>query len=138
MGRRFRQLGGECWFRPWKEWDVEEFVIGKFLGTREDQYGKTNVELEVEEVNFDLVNQNDNPLTKGKKLVLNSCGALDNKVDEFEKGMFVRVEYTGEITLTKGPYKGKKAHTVEVFIEEGEDSGEAMDSFNGEDDSDDL
>ena len=33
----------------------------------------------------------------------------------------VRVEYTGQIEMEKGPFKGKLAHTVDVAIAEGSD-----------------
>lgn len=124
MSNGFEQIGGKRVFRPWKSWTPGDSITGKFTGTFDDDYGKTNYEIVVESVDFEegSVPYKTNagkegtyeaPL-KSEIFVLSACGSLDNAMDKVDEGDIVRVTYTGQEVLKKGKFAGKNFHTMKV------------------------
>jgi hypothetical protein len=106
-------------YRSWDEYTVGDIVVGEIVGWHEDNYGKKGPVVKVEEAFF-----KDAAAAKkatGQNLVLNSNGMLSNALKEGgiepgDVGAIIQVEYQGKNKLTKGPYKGKDAHVVDVAI----------------------
>lgn len=125
--------GAKTAYRPWKEWEVGDIMIGKFLSTRTDNYDKPNYMFEVEDAQF-----TDFKLAKkliGENLTLNSNGQLDKAMENVEEGSMVQVTYNGTSTIEKGKYAGKEAHSVEVdLVVEDDGTEEEVD----EDEEDDI
>lgn len=79
----------------------KNFLVGKFVGTFEDQFGHTNYKL----------------LTKeGITAVLNHCGSLAHKMQAVNQGDWVAVQYLGKQKLEKGKFKGRDFHAVDVKV----------------------
>lgn len=108
-------------FRKWGDWDVDDFVVGKFIATHEDNYDKTNYVLEVIAAEF---SDDSGDEFMGKNLVLNSSGTIDKAFEEIQTGEFVQVTYLGKSEITKGKYAGKEAHNMEVIVVEDPDAPE--------------
>lgn len=53
-------------------------------------------------------------LDDGRIKVINGAGNLGYKMSFINAGDYVQVEYEGKQDITKGDYKGKKAHNFEV------------------------
>lgn len=131
--RKFKQLTGVKTYRPWKEWEIEDYVVGKLLRVDKDQYRKNAYVIEVEDISFadeDLATT----ISSGKTpFVLNSVGIIDRQYEDgnFEIGDVLMVTYKGLSEMTKGPNAGEEAHSIEVSVADGEDE---VDSENEEGD----
>jgi len=133
-------------YRPWKEWETGDIVIGIYKGSQTDNYDKPNWLVEVVEAFFPVKPKLAKKLV-GQVLGLNSNGKLDKAMEGVEPGDMIQIEYKGMSTIEKGKYKGKDAHDVEVDLveEDGgddeeeidEDEDESEDSDEDEDESED-
>lgn len=126
--RVFRQLTGVKNYRPWKEWEIEDLVVGKLIRIDKDQYRKNAYVLELEDVDFadaDLAET-----LMGKPFVLNSVGILDRQFEDghFDIGDVIQVVYKGTSVMTKGPNEGDEAHSIEISVASDDgDFDEALD-----------
>lgn len=110
MGKfNFKKVKGERIYKKWAEYEVGDYVVGKLTEVGEDQFKKANYIVEVIETSLEGV-------AEGKNLCLNSNGSLDYRMEDIEIGSVIRVEYTGQIEMEKGPFKGKMAHTVDLQV----------------------
>lgn len=133
--------GVQAEYKKWTEWEVGDTIIGKFVGSKIDGYKKPNWLIEVEEANFAKNGKKESKRLVGKILGLNSTGKLDRAMKEVELGDMVQVEYKGMASITKGQYKGKDAHDMDVDIveEEGEETEEEeTEEEESEEEGDDL
>jgi hypothetical protein len=103
---------GQSSYKSWAKWSVGDFLVGKFQSTSEDNFGKPNYKVEVIEASFD---DGDEPKV-GTLFSFNSSGSLTKAMEEVEAGDVIKVIYKGEETFTKGKYKGKKFHAMEVLV----------------------
>lgn len=122
---RKKLSGGPKVFRPWKDWENGDWVIGEFTGDfHTDNYDKENPLIKVEECAF----ISDRKLAKslpGKILCLNSAGQLNKAIEKAEKGDVLQITYNGTSTIEKGKYKGKDSHLIDVeLLTEDDDSEE--------------
>lgn len=126
--------GGKCTYRAWKEWEVGDYIIGTYRGSKIDNYDKPNWLIEIEDASF-----SDSKLAKkliGQTLGLNSAGQLNKAMEKVEESAMVQVMYNGTSEIENGKYAGKDAHLIEVVLVE-VDSGDE-EAEDEEDDSDDL
>lgn len=133
--------GVQAEYRKWGEWEVGDSIIGKFVGSKIDGYKKPNWLIEVEEANFTgKKGKKEVARITGKVIGLNSTGKLDRAMKEVEIGDIVQVEYKGMASISKGQYKGKDAHDMDVDIveAEGEESEEEESDEEEETEEDDL
>lgn len=129
--------GGRCTYRAWGEWEVGDLIIGKFKGSKVDQFKKPNWLVEVEDAMFA-------DAKAAKKLIgqvigLNSAGQLDKAMEKVEEGDMIQVLYNGTSEIESGKYAGKDAHLIEVDLveEEGEEADDDDDSDDDESDDED-
>ena len=117
-------IGGAVLYRKWNEFSEGDIVVGKYVKSSEDQYGKKNFHFEVLDTSFHDKKAGD--LLLGKVWCANSCGSLDKAMEEVQLGEIVQIEYTGLSELTKGPYAGKEVHSmvVDIVSEDGADDVE--------------
>lgn len=130
--------GGRCTYRAWGEWEVGDYIIGTYKGSREDQYNKPNWLVAVEEAEF-----SDSKAAKkliGQTIGLNSAGQLNKAMEKVEEGDMIQVMYNGTSEIEKGKYAGKDAHLIEVdLVEEDDGSGDEEEyEDESEEDEDDL
>jgi len=118
-------------YRPWKEWETGDIIIGIFKGTQTDNYDKPNWLFEVVEAFFVKKPKLAASLV-GKVVGLNSNGKLDKAMDAAEVGKMYQVEYEGMSTIEKGKYKGKDAHSVSVEEVEEETEEEEVEETEDE------
>lgn len=128
--------GTRAVYRPWKEWEVGDIIIGVYQGSQTDNYDKPNWLFEVVDAFFQKKPKTAAKLV-GQVIGLNSNGKLDKAMKKVEPGVMVQVEYKGMGTIEGGKYKGKDAHDVAVDLVEEDDGRERDeefdDEFNGED-----
>lgn len=123
-------------FRKWGDWDTDDYVVGKYVATHEDNYDKTNRVIQVIAAEF---SDDSGEEFVGKNLVLNSSGIIDkafegsDKTPGIEIGEFVQVTYLGKSEILKGKYAGKEAHNMEVIVVEDPDAPEIEEEEEFED-----
>lgn len=117
---QFKRVKGSRHYLPWANWEVGDYVIGKYIESDTDQYGNPNYILEVIETSL-TEDSKGNAIEDGKNLCLNSNGSLNYRMEDIELNTILKVEYTGKTTLEKGKFKGKECHTVEVMVADGTD-----------------
>lgn len=117
-----KTLSGSQSYRKWSDYSEGDVVIGQFVGIHLCQYKKENVKIKVLDAQF---KDGSGDTYIGKTLVINHCGSLEHAMQEVKEGEHVQIEYTGKMTLAKGPYAGKEAHTVAVAVVEIESEDES-------------
>jgi hypothetical protein len=116
---KLNKVGGST-FRKWAEWQDGDFVVGKLVEVKEDQFGKPAFTIEV--LNAEFADEKASKSFKeGSTMVLNSNGMLVKALLEgengpVEMGTIIEVVYKGTSTITAGKYKGKESHLVEVSV----------------------
>lgn len=110
-----KTISGSQSYRKWSEYKEGDVVIGQYVGIHICQYDKENVKIKVLDAQF---KDGSGESFIGKTLVINHCGSLEHAMKEVSEGECLQIEYTGKTMLTKGPFKGKEAHTVEVNVVE--------------------
>lgn len=138
MARVFKQLTGVKTYRPWKDWEIEDCVVGKLIRVDKDQYRKNAYVIEVESVTFADEDLATTIMSGSTPFVLNSVGIVDRQYEDgnFEIGDVLMVTYKGVSEMTKGPNAGEEAHSIEVSVADGEDEvveegAEEGDEFGG-------
>lgn len=111
-------------YRAWKEWDEDDTIVFKLIGSSQNKKNKSKKDwiVEVLEVTF-TDKKEEKRLKTGTRLTLNSAGQLDKGLEQVEEGAIVQVTYNGSQEMEGGDYAGQMAHTMEV-IEVDEDDGE--------------
>jgi len=112
MSYNFRTVMGQSSYRPWKNWSSGDFLVGKYVSEATDTFGNPNYKVEVIEAKFE---DGKEPKT-GSVFSFNSSGTLKKAMEEIAVGDIVKVIYKGEDTVTKGKYKGKRFHSMEVLV----------------------
>jgi hypothetical protein len=123
--RRRKTIGGAKIYKPWKDWSVDDFIIGKFTQQSIDNYDKPCYHIEIEEFNLSSPKcYKGSEIKVGTLIGLNSCGSLDYKMEEVEIGQTVEITYMGTETLPDNhKFKGKDSHQVDVAVLEDEEEG---------------
>lgn len=128
--RSKKKISGRCLYRAWKEWEVGDVFIGKYSGSKIDNYDKPNWLFEIVDIQF-ADKKEAKRLPVGERIGLNSMGMLNKAMEQVEEGDLVQVTYNGMAEIDDGgKFDGKDAHTceVEIVVEEGDESGEDEDS----------
>lgn len=92
-------------------------VVGTFEGlTDTDAYGKQNFKISAtrDGVGFDKEGE-EVSFSAGATVIINTSSNLASKMKEIEVGQEVAIIYNGQNKLSKGPYKGKMAHSYTVL-----------------------
>ncbi len=108
-----KKLAGSQTYRKWSDYSEGDVVVGKFVGTHTDNYDKVNPKIKVIHAEF---RDGSGEALIGQTLVLNSCGVLDKAMEDVQEGEYIQVVYNGTITMQKGKYAGKEAHTMDVSL----------------------
>jgi hypothetical protein len=112
MSYNFRTVMGQSSYRPWKNWASGDFLVGKYVSESTDSFGNPNYKVEVIEAKF----EDGNEPKAGSTFSFNSSGALKKSMEEISVGDILKVIYKGEDTVSKGKFKGKKFHSMEVLV----------------------
>ena len=129
--------GGRCTYRAWKDWEVGDYIIGQYKGSKTDNYDKPNWLVLVEEASF--ADKKEAKKLEGQVIGLNSNGMLNKAMERVEEGDMIQVMYNGTSEIEKGKYAGKDAHLVEVDLvteDDGSDEEEEIEDDETEDDDD--
>ncbi len=112
----YRQVMGATSYRSWKNWAIGDMIEGTLQKITEDQFGKPNYTMKVISCDFEKEDEN---IEVGSNFTLNSNGALDFAVNSgINIGDTFKVIYKGEDVMTKGKFKGKKFHKLEVLVKD--------------------
>lgn len=118
-----RTLTGANVYRSWKDYTEGDVVVGHFEGIHVDNFKKNNAKVKVVYAEFA---DGTGDSFVGKTLVINSCGSLEKAMETMTEGAGYQFVYGGKVTLQKGPYAGKEAHSLEITeVEIEEESSDA-------------
>ena len=106
-----KALTGSNLYKKWEDYSEGDVVVGVFEGIHTDKFKKENAKIKVVHAEF-ADGTADNYI--GKTLVINSCGSLNKAMESMVEGAAYQFVYNGKITLEKGPYAGKEAHTLSI------------------------
>lgn len=120
----FKQVLGKSAYKPWKQWEAGEYLVGKFVSESTDKFGNPNYKVEVIETNFE-----ENAPEAGEYLTLNSSGSLKKAFEDIEEGQIVKVIYKGEDTVATGKFAGKAYHSMEVLVADKKTTSEDSDEL---------
>ena len=115
-----RVIKGGNFLKPkkWEEWSEGDFVEGEYVNASElDLYGKPIYEIKVEDKK---ITGSDPTILTGEKagiMPLYPNGSLLMQMDNASYGDVVRITYKGMATTSKGKFKGKPCHSIEVEID---------------------
>jgi len=103
--------------KKWEHWTEGDFAEGTYENASEkDFYGKPIYEIKVTERKI----TGDDPTIKdGDKkgiMPLYTNGSMEFQMQEASYGDLVRITYKGMATTSKGKFKGKPCHNVEVMV----------------------
>lgn len=135
--------GIRCVYRAWNEWEVGDYIIGSYLGSKIDNYDKSNWMFKIEDVG----GPNTRILKKlvGQNIGLNSAGTLNsamaNKkgIEKVAIGTTLQITYNGMEEMEGGKFKGKDKHNIDVEVveeDDGSDDNEEIDEEENEDKDD--
>lgn len=120
---KFKTAKGSKTYLSWKNWEIGEYILGKFVNESTDKYKKPSYEIEIIETNLDRKAVKGGTVEKheykeGEMFALNHNGSLGWRMGDVEIGDIIRVEYTGlEAIEKKGhDYEGSDFHSVDVQI----------------------
>jgi hypothetical protein len=108
-------------FRSWKEWDVGDIIIAKFIKEGVDNYDNPSYTVGIIEcfIKNKLIQKE---WVEGTYVSLNSNGQLNKALENMKEGTLIQVTYNGTSTIEKGKFAGKESHGVLVEeLEETED-----------------
>ena len=112
MSYNFRTVMGQSSYKAWKNWSEGDFLVGKYISQSEDSFGNPNYKVEVIEAQFE-----DGTTPKPASVfTFNSSGTLKKAMEEVNAGDIIKVIYKGEDVVSKGKFKGKKFHSMEVLV----------------------
>lgn len=126
-------------YRGWKEWDEEDVVVGKLIGSSQNRKNKSKKDWIIEVVDAFFSDKKEQKRVMGKTLTLNCAGQLDKGMEQVEIGEMIQITYNGQVEMQGGEYAGQMAHTmevVEVSEDDGSEDGDGDDE--SEEDDDDL
>lgn len=133
-GRNFKSvIKGGNFLKPkkWEDWTEGDFIEGEYVNASElDFYGKPIYEFKVLSKH---ITGSDPTITSGDKIGIMpvySNGSLAMQMDEASYGDICLLTYRGMATTSKGKYKGKPCHNIELQIDgyEGGDSDHGTDA----------
>lgn len=117
----FKQLTGSSKFLSYKEWAVNDYVVGKIL-----RFQQNNKNPKVQDVIVTVVDSNIKKdkitLTKSDVFTINGTTALQRALDQgVEDGDIIKVIYLGKESIKTGTYKGQLANKLDVFVAPAQD-----------------
>lgn len=112
MSYSFRTVMGQSSYRAWKNWAAGDYLVGKYVSESVDSFGNPNYKVEVIEAKF----EDDKQPKAGASFSFNSSGTLKKAMEEVSVGDVIKVIYKGEDVVSKGKFKGKKFHSMEVLV----------------------
>jgi len=117
----FKQLTGSSKFLSYKEWSVNDFVVGKVV-----RFQQNNKNPKVQDVIVSVIDSNIKKdkltLTKNDTFTINGTTALQKALDAgVEDGDIIKVVYLGKEPVKTGAYKGQLANKLDVFVAPAQD-----------------
>lgn len=112
----FKQLTGSSKFLSYKEWKINDFVVGKVEVMKTNSKNPKVQDLVVTVLESNIKSDKVS-LASGDRFTINGTTALQKAVDEgIEVGNVVKVVYKGKETVKTGQWKGQQANALEVFV----------------------
>lgn len=125
-------------YRAWKEWDEEDTLICKLVGSSPNRKNKSKKDWIVEPVEaFFSDKKEQKRIAACRRLTLNSAGQLDKGMEQLEEGDLVQVVYKGSAEMEGGEYAGQMAHGMEVTEVEPDNGDEDADEEESDEDDED-
>lgn len=117
----FTSTSGSANFKKWDLWPVDSYMVAKLLDdSKNDKYGKPIYEVEVIETDLNV--------KPGTHFQLNSTGGFTKKMtdNEVSIGDTFKVVYLGKNEITKGQWKGTKAHNIDLQLPESKEASDEL------------
>lgn len=131
--------GVKTCYRPWKDWDEDDIILGKYSGSTPNKMseGKKDWIFEVESVFF--ADKKEQKRVQGEQYItLNTSGKLDKAMAKAEEGDDIQITYKGSKKMEGGKFQGKNAHDFEIELMEEDSGDDDIEDSDDEEDEDDL
>lgn len=112
MSYNFKTVMGQSSYRPFKQWNEGDYLVGKYISEGQDNFNNPSYKVEVIEADFGK----DKTPAVGSIFTLNSSGSLNKAMETIEVDDIVKVTYEGEGIVEKGKFKGKAFHKMKVEV----------------------
>lgn len=111
MSYNFKPVMGSSSYKPWKQWEVADYLVGKYVSEGTDKFGNSTYKVEVIDSNF-----SENAPSAGSYFTFNSSGSIKRAFEDLEIGQVVKVIYKGLDTIKDGKFANKEFHNMEIFV----------------------
>lgn len=120
----FKQLTGSSKFLSYKEWAVNDFVVGEVV-----RFQTNNKNPKVQDVIVTVLDSNIKKdkvsLTKDDVFTINGTTALQKALSNgVEEGDILKVVFLGKETIKTGQWKGQQANKLDVFVAPAQDKAQ--------------
>lgn len=117
----FKQLTGSSKFLSYKDWAINDFVVGKI-----ERFQVNSKNPKVQDVVVTVLDSNIKKekvtLAQQDTFTINGTTALQKALDRgVEDGDIIKVVYLGKEAIKTGPYKGQLANKLDVFVAPAQD-----------------
>jgi hypothetical protein len=117
----FKQLTGSSKFLSYKDWAVNDFVVGKI-----ERFQVNSKNPKVQDVVVIVLDSNIKKekvtLVQEDTFTINGTTALQKALDRgVEEGDIIKVVYLGKEPIKTGTYKGQLANKLDVFVAPAQD-----------------
>ena len=103
----------------WKKLgETGRMIHGTYAGRLdEDVFGKKNYKFVALSSGTTITSDGETKdFSAGDTVIINESGGLNVKMDGIEEGAEVIIDYAGAVKMAKGKFKGKEAHTFDVYV----------------------
>lgn len=113
----FKQVTSSSKFLSYKDWDINDYVVGKILNFKANSKNP-----KVQDVIVSILDSNINKdkvvLSVNDAFTINGTTALQKALDntDVEEGQIIKVVYLGKEPVKTGTWQGLMANKLDVFI----------------------
>ena len=113
----FKQVTSSSKFLSYKDWDINDYVVGKILNFKVNSKNP-----KVQDVIVSILDSNIKKdkvvLSVSDAFTINGTTALQKALDntDVEEGQIIKVVYLGKEPVKTGAWKGTMANKLDVFI----------------------
>jgi hypothetical protein len=113
----FKQVTSSSKFLSYKDWDINDYVVGKILNFKANSKNP-----KVQDVIVSILDSNIKKdkvvLSVNDAFTINGTTALQKALDnsDVEEGQIIKVVYLGKESVKTGAWKGTMANKLDVFI----------------------
>ena len=122
----FKELTGSTKFLSYKDWPVNQYVVGTVKKFSPNKLNPNAQDVMVEVLDTNISTEK-LTLKKGDNFTINGTTALEKVLGEVEEGDILKVTYEGKGVNTTGKYKGKESNRLKIQVAPAQDKANFTD-----------